>query len=179
MRRSPESMATLLERTVGLIRAHPDAEGVTIVTHCDHPSQMTTMADGKQIERAICNLLLNACQSTRTKGRAAHVSARLRAEGNDLILDVTDNGEGIPEGIRNSLFEPFVSEGKQKGTGLGLTLAHCIAAEHGGEVILLRSSSGETIFEMKIAREFPPQDKPASLEAERHEKVIEHENLQL
>ena len=64
-----------------------------------------------------------------------------------------DNGPGVPEDIRTSLFEPFVSEGKQKGTGLGLTLAHCIAAEHGGEVIMVGSRPGETVFRMSVARE--------------------------
>ena len=68
-----------------------------------------------------------------------------------LVLEVKDNGTGVPESIRTTLFEPFVSEGKQKGSGLGLTLAHCIAAEHGGEVILVSSRPGETIFRMSIA----------------------------
>ncbi len=56
------------------------------------------------------------------------------------------------------LFDPFVSEGKQKGTGLGLTLAHCIAVEHGGEVVLLSSRPGETIFQMRVARGLPEQN---------------------
>jgi len=48
-----------------------------------------------------------------------------------------------------------VSVGKQKGTGLGLTLAHSIAKEHGGDVILFSSRPGETIFQMKVARDLP------------------------
>ena len=58
----------------------------------------------------------------------------------------------FPEGVRTSLFQPFVSEGKQKGSGLGLTLAQSIAAEHGGEVVLVATSPGETIFRMTITR---------------------------
>jgi nitrogen-specific signal transduction histidine kinase len=69
-----------------------------------------------------------------------------------IMVNVIDNGPGVPEKIRESLFEPFVSEGKQKGTGLGLTLANRIATEHGGEVTLLSSRTGETIFQMKVAR---------------------------
>ncbi len=178
-RRSPEFLATLLERAAALVRAHPDAEGASIVTHCEDPAQTAMMADGKQMERAMCNLLLNACQSTRPDGKAHSVSARLEREGDDLLLYVTDNGEGIPETIRHNLFEPFVSEGKQKGTGLGLTLAHCIAVEHGGEVVLLHSVPGETIFQMKVARESPLYDTATSSDVERHEKAIEHENLRL
>ena len=77
-----------------------------------------------------------------------------------IIIEVQDNGPGVPESVRSSLFQPFVSEGKQKGSGLGLTLAHSIAAEHGGEVILVATSPGETIFRMTIARGIVQQTAP-------------------
>src|SRR6185437_688899 len=104
------------------------------------------VVDGKQIERAVYNLLLNACQSIRAAGSQANILVTLEAQEQQLTIGVADNGAGVPEKIRGSLFEPFVSEGKHKGTGLGLTLAHCIAVEHGGEVVLLSSCPGETIF---------------------------------
>jgi nitrogen-specific signal transduction histidine kinase len=56
----------------------------------------------------------------------------------------------VAEQIRNSLFQPFVSEGKQSGTGLGLTLASTIAREHGGAVTLLITQPGETTFELSL-----------------------------
>jgi signal transduction histidine kinase len=155
IRRQPELMATLLERATALIRLHPDAEGITLTTKYDEPTETAAIVDGKQIERAISNLVLNACQSVRTMGAPATVAVTLETQEHHIIVNVIDNGPGVPEKIRKSLFDPFVSEGKQKGTGLGLTLAHCIAAEHGGEVILLSSRPGETIFQMKVAREIP------------------------
>jgi len=151
-RQTPELMATLLEHATALVRTHPDAEGVTLVTRYGEPTETAVGVDGKQIERAIFNLLLNACQSARAQGKAAEVLVSLQAQEEYVILKVVDNGGGVPESIRNSLFEPFVSEGKQKGTGLGLTLAHRIAVEHGGEVVLLSSRPGETIFQMTVAR---------------------------
>jgi nitrogen-specific signal transduction histidine kinase len=78
---------------------------------------------------------------------------------------VIDDGPGVPDSIRKSLFEPFVSEGKQKGTGLGLTLARSIASEHGGEVTLLSSRPGETIFQMKVARDIHTHDDAPALES--------------
>jgi nitrogen-specific signal transduction histidine kinase len=45
-----------------------------------------------------------------------------------------------------------VSQGKQKGTGLGLTLAWCVAREHGGTVRMVRSRPGETVFQLTVAR---------------------------
>jgi nitrogen-specific signal transduction histidine kinase len=71
----------------------------------------------------------------------------------------------------------FVSEGKQKGTGLGLTLVHCIAVEHGGEVVLLSSRPGETIFRMKVARELPMQDPSNASEDDPHDRVTPDENV--
>jgi signal transduction histidine kinase len=179
MRRSPELLATLLERAVALVRAHPDAEGMSLLTRYGDPTKTAVIVDGKQIERAICNLLLNACQAVQTTKRTANVMITLEAQEKHMIVNVIDNGDGVPENIRNSLFEPFVSEGKQKGTGLGLTLAHCIAVEHGGEVVLLSSRPGETIFQMKVARELQPWDAPDLSAATRHNKVSEHENLRI
>lgn len=178
-RRSPELMATLLERAAALVRAHPDAEGVTLTTQYGDPIETSVIADGKQIERAIFNLLLNACQSVRSSGESPSVTATLETDEQSTILNVVDNGAGVPEKIRKSLFEPFVSEGKQKGTGLGLTLAHCIAVEHGGEVVLLSSRPGETIFQMRVARASGTQESLRLPEVERHDQVIEHENARI
>jgi signal transduction histidine kinase len=175
VRRSPELMSTLLENAALLVRGHPDVEGVSLVTRCDDPAQTLVIADGKQIERAIFNLLLNACQAVRGTGEAAKVLVAIEVQPKHMIVTLTDNGAGVPESIRNSLFEPFVSEGKQKGTGLGLTLAHCIAAEHGGAVILLSSRPGETIFQMKVARELQSWDESAAAEANSPNGITEHE----
>jgi len=177
VRRSPALMGTLLERAAALVRAHPDAEGVSLITNLGDPALTAVVVDGKQIERAVCNLLLNACQAVRTTGTEARILMTLEVEQDYLTVSVIDNGEGIPENIRGNLFEPFVSEGKQKGTGLGLTLAHCIAAEHGGEVVLLSSYPGETIFQMRVARQIQPRDEPAVSGTDHHDEVDRHENL--
>jgi signal transduction histidine kinase len=152
VRHQPEAMNALLERAVGLIRAHPDAENVKLATFYGDPADTTALVDGMQMERAIYNLLLNACQSARSVRSSGHVTVALETSGEYLVVNVTDDGAGVPENIRDSLFEPFVSEGKQKGTGLGLTLANRIAAEHGGHVVLLSSVPGKTTFQMKVAR---------------------------
>ncbi len=174
VRRSPELMATLLERAAAVVKAHPDAEGVALEMHYGDPSETSIIADGKQIERAISNLLVNACQAVRCIGKDGKVVITLETHENSIVVNVMDNGPGVPEKIRESLFEPFVSEGKQKGTGLGLTLANCIAAEHGGAVVLLSSRPGETIFQMKVARGFGAADAGNS---ERHDQVIPDENV--
>ncbi len=165
IRRTPELMSNLLERAVALARTHPDGEKVRIEARCGDPEETKVVVDGKQVERAIFNLLLNACQSVQRLGDAAHVLATLEIREHHVIVNVIDNGAGVPLKIRKSLFEPFVSEGKQKGTGLGLTLAHCVASEHGGEVTLLSSRPGETIFQMRVARDLQVYDEMDELES--------------
>ena len=66
-----------------------------------------------------------------------------------------DNGGGVAKAIRDNLFEPFVSEGKEGGVGLGLTLAHRVAEEHGGSVILVSSIPGETVFLLTFEKRPP------------------------
>jgi signal transduction histidine kinase len=165
IRRSPQLMAALLERATALIRTHPDAEGVRIEIRCGNPAETGAVVDEKQIERAIFNLLLNACQSVRTSAIAPHVLVALEVSEQQVVVNVIDNGAGVPDKIRNSLFEPFVSDGKQKGTGLGLTLADRIASEHGGEVVLLSSRPGETIFQMKVERYLRTNDETTESES--------------
>jgi signal transduction histidine kinase len=162
IRRSHVLVSSLLERAVALIRAHPDAIDISIVAKYNDPAETAAVLDGKQIERAIYNLLLNACQSIRTAAVAPQVVTTLTVEAGQIILEVLDNGEGVPDSIRTSLFQPFVSKGKFKGTGLGLTLARCIAVEHGGEVILVSSRPGETIFRMSLAHGVLREESPAT-----------------
>lgn len=153
VRMAPELLATLLERAASLVRAHPDGQGVHLTAEYGDPTETAILADAKQVERAIQNLLLNACQSPRAAGVVPEIRAILEVTTTHLVLSVIDNGMGVPPAVRASLFEPFVSEGKQKGTGLGLTLAHTIAVEHGGEVVLVSSAPGETVFQLTLARE--------------------------
>lgn len=177
VRRQPELMAAVVERATALVRTHPDADGVKLVTSLGEPSESSAEVDGKQVERAISNLLLNACQSARFVGTTASVAVTLESRDRDILVNVTDNGPGVPDRIRESLFEPFVSEGKQKGTGLGLTLAHCIALEHGGEVVLLSSKPGETIFQMKVPRAVSIQDGTDALARGAQKEVISNEKV--
>jgi signal transduction histidine kinase len=150
-------LANLLQHAITLVRAHPDAETVNLVVDPESSSDSPVFVDAKQIERAVYNLLLNACQAVRASPGPAEVTARLEVVGFYLVLTIRDTGAGVPENIRDSLFAPFVSEGKQRGTGLGLTLASAIAAEHGGQVTLVKSRPGETVFEMRLPRETHPQ----------------------
>jgi nitrogen-specific signal transduction histidine kinase len=69
-----------------------------------------------------------------------------------IKFQIVDSGPGVSDQIRVTLFEPFVSEGKLGGVGLGLTLADRIAHEHGGAVTLEASEPGRTAFSLALSK---------------------------
>jgi signal transduction histidine kinase len=152
--RERNSLLRIVERCVALLRAHPEAEGVTIRVECADPSGGYALVDAKQMQRAIYNLLLNACQSAHKAEGTREVLVSIATAEKTITLTITDSGAGVAEHIRNSLFEPFVSDGKHSGTGLGLTLANSVAKEHGGAVTLLSTQPGETIFRLSLCTDF-------------------------
>jgi signal transduction histidine kinase len=145
-----ESLPLLVERALAIVHAHPDAQNVRFVI--GEMPQIELWLDALKIERAICNLALNGCQAARQSAGDPKIELSLREDSNQIALFIADNGPGVPESVRVTLFQPFVSEGKPSGIGLGLTLAHKIAQEHGGAVTLEESRPGHTVFRLSLAR---------------------------
>ena len=145
-----ESLSLVVERAMAMVRAHPDAQGVAIGS--DPLPPLDGWVDGKKVERALYNLLLNGCQAARKGSGPPHVGVSLVDTAEWITFQVVDSGPGVSEQIRVTLFEPFVSEGKLGGVGLGLTLADRIAREHGGAVTLEASEPGHTVFSLSLAK---------------------------
>jgi signal transduction histidine kinase len=150
LQRVETSMTALANRAVALVRTHPDADQVTV--RVKPGADVTAAMDGKQVERAVYNLLLNACQSARQSSDRREVSVSVDGDETTASVTITDSGLGVAEGIRENLFDPFVSLGKQKGTGLGLTLAWSVAREHNGSVQVVSSRPGEAVFRLTVSR---------------------------
>lgn len=103
--------------------------------------------DPEAIGRALDNLIDNALDHAR-QGGTVSVEARAKDSGSALVIAVSDDGPGVAPGIRERLFEPFVS-GRPDGIGLGLALAREIVRAHGGELRCVAVSAGAR-FEMEI-----------------------------
>ena len=133
-----------VERARRTVQAHPDFQRVNISVHRE--GRCETWFDHKKVERALVNLLLNACQfAPRDSGR---IQIDLHEEKDRVEIRIADNGPGIPDPIRDKLFRPFVSYGKQNGIGLGLAIGQKIFQDHGGDACLESSEPGRTVFKL-------------------------------
>lgn len=121
------------------------------------PARFAVQADPDQLHRILVNLMRNARQAiesdaTRPPSRRGRgvlkVEAALR-DGYDVLV-VSDDGPGIPPRLAERLFEPFVSGKTSDGSGLGLTISRELAANHGGDLRLIRTDAEGAAFELRL-----------------------------
>jgi signal transduction histidine kinase len=144
----PKSINLLVQHAVGMVRSHPDAQECELVI-CDAPP-IEARIDSQRLGTAVYNLLLNACQASKACSPPKRVEIALWHDNSSIRIRVKDNGHGVPDCIRNVLFQSFVSTEKASGTGLGLTIAEQAAREHGGCLYLEESVPGKTIFVLQL-----------------------------
>lgn len=140
------NVSEIIQRAVQAVRLHPRHHDRRIDVLCS--SQVSGWFDPRKLERALYNLLLNACEAAPAVGGEVEVTAAEVAGA--ITLSVSDNGPGIAESIRDRLFHPFVSYGKENGTGLGLAVVQKIVQDHGGEISVERTAQGRTVFRIAL-----------------------------
>jgi signal transduction histidine kinase len=106
------------------------------------------LADAAQLRQAFMNIVKNSMESMPAGGE---LYVRTRREHERILVEVKDNGVGIPEHVLTRIFDPFYTT-KEGGTGLGLPITQQIVAEHGGELTAESSQGGGT----RICVVFPP-----------------------
>jgi signal transduction histidine kinase len=148
-----------VRRAIQAVRTHPRHQGAVIEENL-HSSGMAWF-DGKKLERALYNLVLNACDAAPDVGGKVWVEVNEAPEG--TVIEVSDNGPGIAASIRDRLFQPFVSYGKENGTGLGLTVVQKIVHDHNGTVETERRD-GKTVFRILLPNSGQKESLPAGAE---------------
>lgn len=144
-------VGAMVHTAARLAASHPD-RGPTVQVQVDVASDLPRLnGDEDLLHRAVFNLVLNAIQAIGTDGHVFVQVDRRPPEGvngssvavtGDLIaITVTDDGPGIPDELKDRLFEPFVS-GKIGGTGLGLPVVHRAVEAHRGVVLVDRLPQG-------------------------------------
>lgn len=150
LERRPVDLRDVVRRTVVLV--NPRAERQSVQIDVSLPKDpLIVDADPEQLRQVLLNLLLNALDALRTDGRI-EVIASANMLTQEAVIEVADNGPGIPEAIRETLFDPFVSS-KSSGTGLGLTICRRIIENHGGAITAGNRPTGGAVFSLRLPAE--------------------------
>jgi signal transduction histidine kinase len=140
------NIAEVIERAVHAVKARPEFNGIQIITSFEGSTE--GRFDSGSLERVFHNLVLNACEAVPQDSGRIEVRTRQTDEG--LEIRVADNGAGIPEEIRDRIFQPFVTAGKDNGIGLGLAVVQKIIQDHGGQVGVESTGAGGTVLRISL-----------------------------
>ena len=144
----PTNLDLVLRHAIEAVKVRPEFRNrnVTLTSSGDAEGEF----DSRKLERAFFNLVLNACEAT--SNGENNVSVDIRPGKDSFEIRVTDQGSGVPENIREKVFDPFVSSGKPNGTGLGLAIVSKIINDHGGSVAVERTSAAGTVMLVTLPR---------------------------
>ena len=159
----PSDIQVVAERAIDALKAAHDLRGCQL--SATFRGNTEGMFDPRKIERVLLNLLLNACEATEI---SLLPQVRMTVEGtaDRFEIRVADNGHGIAEQVRNTLFQPFVSFGKVNGTGIGLAIVHKIATDHGASVSVESTGPSGTVILLSLPRNACSSTVPYSKVAE-------------
>jgi signal transduction histidine kinase len=142
---------TGLDNTLVILRAKLK-HGITVVRDYQ-PDLPDIEAYGSELNQVWTNILDNAIDAM---GGEGEIRIRAFQHDTEVVVELCDNGPGMPPEVRERIFEPFyTTKPVGSGTGLGLHISHNVVARHGGR-INVRSRPGETCFEVFLPMEHPP-----------------------
>ena len=115
------------------------------------PAGLEVLADPEQLDRILVNLLKNAREAIEASGRTAG-AVRMDAASHlaEVAIRIRDDGPGVPERLRERLFQPFAGSGRPGGAGLGLAIARELARAQGGELSLEDSGPQGSTFSLRL-----------------------------
>jgi signal transduction histidine kinase len=144
--RRPVNLLGLVEEVREAAIVAPERD---ITFHADVDPALEINADPEQLFRILLNLVRNAAEAV-AQSAAARIHISAGQPGPAVSIDVADNGAGIPELLRERLFQPFALSSRPGGTGLGLAIARELARAHGGDVVLMSTGPAGTVFRITI-----------------------------
>jgi signal transduction histidine kinase len=134
-----------IETTLIMLK-HRLKGGIEVVRQYDRTIPRMTVR-GSELNQVWTNLITNAVDAMNGKGKLRVVT---RCGGNNVVVEIIDNGAGIPPEIKDRIFEPFfTTKGVNEGTGLGLDIAARVLRNHGGD-IQVDSKPGHTVFSVRL-----------------------------
>jgi PAS domain S-box-containing protein len=136
----------LVESVARLVEGPSRAQNIEFSWECS-PDTLAA-ADPKQLKQVLLNLVLNAQQAMPQGGR---LELRGRAPADAVLIEVADTGPGIPDSVRDKLFEPFFST-KKEGTGLGLSICRRLVEQMYGRLDFTTAPGRGTTFVVRLPR---------------------------
>ena len=152
---APESadLTRAVEEAVKLVAPQKDLRGVTIERRFAESTSRVRGAEGELIQ-LVLNLLLNAADAVNGDGSILIEIGEPSEAPNEVLLTISDTGSGIPEELRDKLFDPFVtSKPPGKGTGLGLAVSQAIVLRLGGSIRADNRPPGGACFEVRLPKQ--------------------------
>ena len=140
----PEPERFDLRALVGDVAADIVAGEVRMIENAVPPG-FDVFADRDQLHRVLFNLALNAFQAG-----AAAVAVSAATDGATAVVEVADDGPGLPARVRENLFRPFRGSARSGGTGLGLAIARDLMRGHGGDIELSRTGAEGSAFVLRL-----------------------------
>ena len=134
----------LMDGIIGLNTEYLTSCGAACTYRPEEPDLMI-YADEGQISQILINLIKNALQAG---AKNIMISARM-GKDDDVIVQVSNDGDPIPTSAQEQIFIPFYTT-KKEGSGIGLSLSRQIMRNHNGSIELLRSDASETVFELRF-----------------------------
>ncbi len=143
------SISEIIEDTLVLMRLKL-AQSKIAVRFEPPPHALVVDGHKGQLQQVLLNLLINAMQAMPAGGEIAlALTSETRGTANYAVLDMTDNGTGIPEAIRGRIFDSFLS-GRPDGTGLGLAIVQRVLLGHHGDIALVKTGPAGTTFRLRL-----------------------------
>ncbi len=126
------------------------ASGASVALEVRTDGELPVMIDAQMVRRCVDNLVRNAVQAITSGGGAGgRVIVETRRDDGDAVLEVRDDGPGVPEAMRERVFDPYYTT-KSEGTGLGLAIVKKIVLEHGGSIACTASPEGGATFRIRL-----------------------------
>ena len=129
--------------------ALPAAETQCVQILHDVPDDLELSLERSRVERVFFNLITNAVEAMPRGGK---IRIGARKTHNCVLIEVEDTGPGIPREIRDRLFEPFVTAGKDHGLGLGLALSRQTVLDHGGDMWTEPAQGARFVISLPLSR---------------------------
>ncbi len=144
----------VVQRTMDLQRFGSASEKIRIELDLD-PTLPFVLGDAGQLQQVLMNLIGNARQALVQEGKAGTIRLRTARNGERrMVLQVIDDGPGIPQAILARIFDPFfTTKPAGVGTGLGLAIVLSVVREHGGQVSVSSPPGGGSVFTVELPLE--------------------------